>query len=112
VEALASFRTQPEPLTDEELKELEERDLALLELSRHPGWPVLVRCMNEEVELHRRTVLRGALTPEQYIRETGWIAGAEFFADIPARINEMHAEERAMADGERAEADEDDRIPA
>jgi hypothetical protein len=108
VEALASFHNEPEPLDDEQMAELEERNLALTELTRHPGWEALVQSANEEIAKHRRLVLGGQLEPTDYVRQTGWIAGAEFFLDIPAFIAELHNDERMRADAARADEAEDD----
>lgn len=71
---------------DDLLREYAEHVHALDQLEASPGWERLVDYLRQESGTHRERVLAGALTPEDYRYECGWLAGALAAVEVPARV--------------------------
>jgi len=72
-------------VNDEELKAYAELVHALTELSQSHGWEVYIDGLRQDVAKHQLTILGGALTPERYQRECGWVAGVFHAMEFPER---------------------------
>lgn len=99
-------------MTQDELRALVEQQHQLNELKKHPGWEVL-----EDYALHgpagsvprqRNLVNGGARDWDDYLKETGWLAGAHHVLNAADTVAEMAATARQqLGDQEQAGAGED-----
>lgn len=83
--------------TDEDYRALQEQSHLLNELTRHPGWPVLVDFMETISNSAKRRVLNGKMpTVEEYKSVTGELVGIHKVLDAPTVVAEMLEEEKAQ----------------
>lgn len=88
---------------DAEYRALQEQAHLLNELTRHPGWPVLVDFMETVSRAAKLRVLNGKLgTVDEYKSITGELVGIHKVLDAPAVVQGMLESER----DQRVEADE------
>lgn len=96
-------------MTDDELRALVEQHHQLEELAKHPGWEVLTSYVLHgpagSIGRQRRLVNRGAKDWDDYLHETGWLAGAHHVLEAREEVGKMVATERA-AQAEAQETDE------
>jgi hypothetical protein len=95
-------------VTREQARELTERAHQLDELTKHPGWAVLVdwtRHGPAGAANRQRGLLAGnAKSLEDYQYEVGWLAGAEHVLDAPQRVRDMAlAAEQAIREASEAD---------
>lgn len=80
-------------MTDDELRELQELAHQLEELTRHPGWKVMVDYVHFGAGMlahHQKYLLSGnCKSPEEYQRYAGWVAGSQAVLDAPANVRKM-----------------------
>lgn len=82
-------------MTDDEFRALQEQAHQLRELTRHPGWAVLVDFSFERMKATKQAVLNGNVADiEKYKQHTGWLRGIHDTLDAAAAVE-------AMVDGER-----------
>ena len=86
-------------MTDDQLRELQELAHQLDELTRHPGWAVLVNYAHYgdgmQAQQQKRVLAGSCKTPEEYQRWTGWIAGSQAVLDIPETVMAIRDRESA-----------------
>lgn len=75
---------------DKLLREYAERVGAFDELETNRGWNFLVDRLRHDSEKHRRDVLSGALSPDKYQFQCGWLAGALHAVNIPALVRKEY----------------------
>lgn len=84
-------------VTENELRELIERQHLLHELSRHEGWPIYVDYIVDQMAKKQRRLLSGQLEDmEGYKFEAGYLAGAQYALDAERNIEAMVARAREM----------------
>ena len=99
-------------MTDDDLRALIEQHHQLVELTKHPGWEVLVDyALNGpagSMSKQHRLVNGGAKDWDDYQRQTGWLAGAHHVLDAHQTVGKMVTDARvAKAEAEAAaEADQ------
>lgn len=71
---------------DDQLRELHERVAQIGEMTQHPGWGLYKDLVLAKTTARQRVILAGRLSPEDYNRETGWVAGAIAALDAPADL--------------------------
>jgi len=96
-----------EPVTPDQLRDLQELAHQLDELTRHPGWQVFVNYAqfgDGMMSAQQARVLNGSCkSPEEYQRWTGWIAGSQAVLNIPATVAAIRDRESAKAGTETGE---------
>ena len=74
-------------MNDDELRQLQENAFQLEEMTKHPGWAVLVDYANfgpGGQSHHQKYLLLGnCKTPDEYQKYVGWVAGCQHVLDIP-----------------------------
>jgi len=65
-------------VTEDELRDLQERALQIRELVRQPGWAILTDYVVAQIDAKNRRILAGRLHPDDYRVEAGWVQGATF----------------------------------
>ena len=76
-------------MTDDERRELIERSHQLKELSKHPGWEVLVDLVYfgpGGSSTHQRKVISGSPSWEEYQKDIGFIRGVHFVIEAHERL--------------------------
>jgi hypothetical protein len=73
-------------MTDEELRDLQERCQLISEMAASPGWTLLRDRAAHTIGTSQQRILNGRLDHNEYIREAGWQAGAFFILDLPGQI--------------------------
>lgn len=96
-------------MTEQELRDLQERSQLVGDLTNHPGWPLLVDRANLSIFQRQHLLLNGAKDWEQYREEIMWIRGASYVLKIPALVAEELKTELDYQD-ERAKAEDEDDI--
>ena len=80
-------------MTDDEYRALQEQAHQVDELTRHPGWDVLLDYLRfGDAALAKRQiqVLQGAAkTYPDYLHRVGWIEGVQFAIDAPDRLRDV-----------------------
>ena len=94
-------------MTDEELRELQELAHQLDELTKHPGWKVLVDfAWNGDgmIGAKQRYLVGGSCkTTDEYQKYAGWVAGAQAVLQAPvavAAIRDRESEKAIAPDDE------------
>ena len=94
-------------MTEDELRELQELAHKLEELTRHPGWPVLVDYAHfgDGMQQSRQKYLLGGLckTPEEYQKYVGWVSGSQSVLDIPKMVAGLRDKYSVTEAGESAD---------
>ena len=94
-------------MDDDRLRDLQELAFELEELTKHPGWPVLVDfALNGDGMLgHKQKYLLDGKckTPEEYKEYAGWIAGCRAVLNAPALNGAIRDRESAKAATETGE---------
>ena len=95
-------------MTQDELRALVEQHHQLDELTKHPGWEVLVDYVlhggGGSVKRQHRLVNGQLTTYEEYVKETGWLQGAHHVLEAPKTVLAMVATAREqLGDVEEAE---------
>jgi hypothetical protein len=76
-------------LTEDDFRELLERNQQIQELTSHPGWKFLSDRAVHTIAARQRSVLGGTvLSLEDYKRSIGWLEGAGFVLKIPEIVEE------------------------
>ena len=71
------------------LRELQEVQVRIQKLTENPDWPVLVAYVRGKVEAEQKWLMNGhAKTVEDYRGKAGWVAGAMYVLEAPARVVE------------------------
>lgn len=84
---------------EKDLRDLIERAYQLEELTRHPGWPLLVDLITAMTTTRQRLILSGACkTLEDYAQQTGWVKGAQAALDGPAMVQRKLDAYRELAE--------------
>lgn len=87
-------------MTDDELRALVEQHHQLEELAKHPGWEVLVDYVLNgpagSLGRQRRLVNGGADSFEDYLKQSGWLAGAHHVLEARGTVAQMVATAREM----------------
>jgi len=76
-------------MTDEELRDLQERNQLVSDLTSHPGWPFFVDFAHTTMKVSQQRIMSGMKDHMEYIKESGWLAGAFFILDIPEQLRQM-----------------------
>ena len=80
-------------MSPDELRELQELAHQLEELTRHPGWPILVHYSNYGaggMDAQQKRLIGGHCeSQEEYKRLAGWVAGANHVLTAPIRVRDM-----------------------
>lgn len=101
-------------MTEDELRALVEQHHQLDELAKHPGWAVL-----EDYALHasggslgrqQRLVNGGARDFNEYLSETGWLAGAHHVLNARVTVGKLVENARAKLRDEQA-AESEQEVP-
>lgn len=80
----------------DELRDLIERNSQIQELTRHPGWPLLVDYMHDRMFKEQRSLILGnARTIEDYRNTTGWLKGVTDTLTAPDALAEQVEREQA-----------------
>jgi len=90
-------------VTDDELRALIQQSSELEELTKHPGWQVLVDYANHRMEAPKKAVLNAGVKDwDHYVKTTGWLTGVHAALDFPTTVAAMVQTELER----RREADE------
>ena len=77
-------------MTEDELRDLQERTHQIQQLAKYPEWQMLYDYVSAMVQAKNRSLLNGnARTLEEYRADAGWISGAMFVLQAPERIEEQ-----------------------
>lgn len=87
---------------EKDLRDLIERAYQLEELTRHPGWPLLVDLVTAATVTRQKIILSGACKSlEDYAQQTGWIKGAQAALVAPHRMQQRLDNARERLESER-----------
>jgi len=88
-------------VTDEELREMQERVVMIRELKEHRSWPVFEDYLRYKLGLHQRRVMNGSIADiTDYKHETGIVRGLTMAITAEAeveRLVEAELERRRVA---------------
>lgn len=93
-------------MTDEELRDLQERSQLVADLTQHGGWQLLVDRANLGLWAKQNLVIGGgAKDYEQYKTAIAWMEGAQFVLAVPMLVEQELELELAAREEERLEAE-------
>lgn len=83
-------------MTENEFRELIERQHLLHELSLHEGWGIYVDYVIDRMAKKQRALVGGRLdSMEDYKFEAGWMEGAQYALDAEKNVEAMVVQARA-----------------
>lgn len=79
-------------MTEEELRDLQERVALVKELTSHPGWELLLDASRHALLKVQVRVIQGKCeTYEEYVKECSFGDGVEYMMGLPARLESQLA---------------------
>ena len=88
-------------MTEDEFRDLVERNAQIQEITERPGWPLLADYLRAQMEAKQRWVLLGdAKTMDEYKKVTGWLQGVTDALTAPNALAEQVERERRELEGE------------
>lgn len=88
-------------MTEDELRQIQEQAHLLDELTKHPGWPVLVDYALTKIARSKEAVLNGNIDDHAtYKARTGVFVGVHFVLDAPREVRDT-----VLSELERREED-------
>ena len=88
-------------MTEDEQRDFQERVNLVNDLTKHPGWDVLVDMSHfgpGGSATHQRQIVSGVKDWDDYLIAVGMIRGIHHVTEAPARLNKMVA--TVVGDGE------------
>lgn len=74
-------------MTEDDFRDLLERNQLVQELTEHAGWPLFIDRAVHTIAEKQKRVLSGRITEEEYRADTGWLEGAQYVLTVPERLN-------------------------
>jgi len=91
-------------MDDNEFRDLQERSALIEEISRQPGWDMLVDRAHATLASVQQSILNGKLDPDDYKSRCGFVEGAFFVLHLPAKVrDELENELELRQEREQAE---------
>ncbi len=83
-----------QPFSEDDFDALKERESLIFDLTESPGWQAITEAASINIEAQRRSLFSGRLSPEDYLRVTSWLQGADFILSLPEQIHGLVSELR------------------
>ena len=94
-------------MDDDEFRDLQERSALIEEISRHPGWDMLVDRAHVTLASMQQSIINGRLNRSDYKNRCGFVEGAFFVLHLPDKVRKELEEELAFREEiKRAEEEE------
>jgi hypothetical protein len=95
-------------MNDLEYRDLQERSALIEELSKHPGWTMLVDRAHATLAARQQRLIGGRIKDyEEYRAECGFIDGAFFVLHLPNTVNQELVDETAYREERKAAEEEE-----